>query len=68
MKEKLLFLGMLVMCALYYIEVLPKGDITVLNWVGFVISAVTIVPWLISILKNQRKKDKKKAAKKEKND
>lgn len=67
MKEKLLFLGMLVMCILYYIEVIPGGNYSVLNWIGFVISAITLVPWLISILMGMRKKREKaelKAAKK----
>lgn len=67
MKEKLLFLGMLIMCVLYYIEVIPGGGFSVLNWVGFVISAITLVPWLLSILmshKKKREKAEKKAAKK----
>lgn len=56
MKEKLLFLGMLIMCILYYIEVIPGGDFSALNWVGFVISALTLVPWLFSMLMNHKKK------------
>lgn len=63
MKEKLLFLGMLIMCVLYYIEVIPEGNFNTLNIVGFVISAITIVPWLISILVGLKKKREEKELK-----
>ena len=48
------------MCVLYYIEVIPGGDFSTLNIVGFVISAITIVPWLISILVGLKKKREEK--------
>lgn len=56
MREKLLFVGMLAMCILYYIEVIPSGNFSTLNWIGFVISAITIVPWLVSLLIGCKKK------------
>lgn len=56
MREKLLFVGMLAMCILYYIEVIPNGNFSTLNWIGFVISAITIVPWLVSLLIGYKKK------------
>ena len=64
MREKLLFLGLLVMCILYYIEVIPGGNYSTLNIVGFIISAITIVPWLVSILISTKKKRKESEYKK----
>ncbi len=64
MREKLLFLGMLVMSVLYCVEVIPGGKFEPLNYVGFAIALITIVPWLISILVSVRSKNKEKEAKK----
>lgn len=66
MKEKLLFLGMLIMCVLYYVEVLPTSNLSTLNIIGFVISAITIVPWLISMLVGYKKKREEKELKESK--
>lgn len=63
MREKLLFLGMLVMSVLYCIEVIPGGKFVTLNYVGFSIALITIVPWLLSIFISLRKKSKAKAEK-----
>ena len=63
MREKLLFLGMLVMSVLYCIEVIPGGKFVTLNYVGFGIALITIVPWLLSIFISLRKKSKAKAEK-----
>ena len=62
MREKLLFLGMLIMSVLYCVEVIPKGSFGVTNYIGFGIAIITIVPWLVSILLSLRKKNKEKAA------
>lgn len=64
MKEKLVFLGTLIMCVLYYIEVIPGGDFNTLNIVGFIVSAIVIVPWLISMFINVKKKREHKEFKK----
>ncbi len=48
MREKLLFVGMLAMSFMYCLEVIPHGPYTTLNYIGFVIAAVTIIPWIIS--------------------
>lgn len=63
MREKLLFLGMLVMSVLYCIEVIPGGKFEMLNYIGFGIALITIVPWLLSIFLSVRKKSKEKAKK-----
>ncbi len=68
MKEKLLFIGTLAMCVLYYIEVIPGGNYDAFNIAGFAISAIVIVPWLISMLfklKNKREEKELKNIKKE---
>lgn len=61
MREKLLFLGMLVMSILYCVEVIPDKNFGTLNYIGIGIALITIIPWLISILVSVRKnkKDKK---------
>ena len=63
MREKLLFLGMLVMSVLYCIEVIPGGNFGIINYIGIAIAVITILPWLISILVSVRKKNKEKAEK-----
>ncbi len=64
MREKLLFLGMLVMSILYCIEAIGNGSFEVINYIGFGIALITIIPWLISILVSVRKKNKEKELKK----
>lgn len=63
MREKLLFLGMLVMSVLYCVEVIPGGEFEAINYIGFAIALITIIPWLVSILISLRKKSRKKAEK-----
>ena len=43
-KEKILFLGMLVMSVLYCIEVIPDAPFGTLNYIGFAIAAVVLIP------------------------
>ena len=64
MREKLLFLGMLIMSVLYCVEVIPKGSFEALDYIGFGIAIITIIPWLLSILLSVRKKNRTKAAEK----
>ena len=64
MREKLLFLGMLVMSVLYCIEVIPKGSFEAANYIGFAIAIITIIPWLLSILFSISKKNREKAKEK----
>lgn len=65
MKEKLYFLGMLILSVLYCIEVIPEKNYGVLNYIAFVIVLITIIPWLISILISVKKKSKAKAEERE---
>lgn len=64
MREKLLFLGMLIMSVLYCVEVIGNGSFEIINYVGLGIALITIVPWLVSILISVRRKNKEKEAKK----
>ncbi len=65
MKEKLLFLGMLILSVLYWIEVVSIHDPSY-EWyqlLGLAITVVTILPWLIATLIAARKKSRAKAEK-----
>lgn len=69
MKEKLLFLGLLILSVLYWIAVVnPKvSSYEWYEYVGLGITLVTVIPWLCSILIDtvkKRKAKEKKAAKK----
>lgn len=69
MKEKLLFLGLLILSVLYWIAVVnPKvSSYEWYEYVGLGITLVTVIPWLLSILIDtvkKRKTKEKKAAKK----
>ncbi|MBP1573360.1 MAG: hypothetical protein J6A55_06125 [Oscillospiraceae bacterium] len=69
MKEKLLFLGLLILSVLYWVEVVPirVGSYEWYQYLGLGITILTVVPWLISILVDTLKKRKakeKKAAEK----
>lgn len=69
MKEKLLFLGLLILSVLYWIAVV-NVKVNSYEWyeyLGLGITVVTVVPWLISILVDtikKRKAKEKKAAEK----
>ena len=67
MKEKILFLGMLVMSVLYCIEVIPDAPFGTLNYIGFAIAAVVLIPaaigQVISIRKWLKNREAKKALK-----
>ena len=61
MKEKLLFLGLLVLSILYWIEVFSvKATYEWYEYLGLAITLVTVIPWLIGILLRTMKKEKKK--------
>ena len=69
MKEKLLFLGLLILSVLYWIAVVnPKvSSYEWYEYVGLGITLVTVIPWLLSSLIDtvkKRKTKEKKAAKK----
>ena len=64
MKEKVLFLGMLVMSVLYCIEVIPNGPFGTLNYIGFAIAAVVLIPAAVGQALSIRKWLKNRAAKK----
>ena len=64
MKEKFLFLGMLAMSALYCIEVIPNAPFGTLNYVGFAIAAVVLIPTAVGQALSLRKWLKNRAAKK----
>lgn len=61
MREKLLFLGMLILSVLYWVEVVGAGSYEWYQYIGLAITVLTILPWLISILISQRKKSKERA-------
>ena len=65
MKEKLLFLGMLILSVLYWIEVVPQisDGLEALQYVGLAITVITVLPWLIGTYVAAHKKGKEKAAK-----
>lgn len=65
MKEKLLFLGLLILSVLYWIEVFST-HISTYEWyqyLGLAITIITVLPWLIGMLISERKKSKAKAEK-----
>ncbi len=69
MKEKLLFLGLLILSVLYWIAVVnPRvSDYEWYELLGLGITIVTVIPWLLSMLfgmVKKRKEKEKKAAKK----
>ncbi len=69
MKEKLLFLGLLILSVLYWIEVvnLKVSSYEWYEYLGLGITVVTVLPWLISILvdvvKKRKNREQKAAAK-----
>ena len=64
MREKLLFVGMLAMCVMYCLEVIPHQPYTALNYLGFAIAAITIIPWSISQAISWKRWRKSRAANK----
>ena len=63
-KEKILFLGMLVMSVLYCIEAIGNAPFGTLNYLGFAIAAVVLIPAAVSQAIGIRKWLKNREAKK----
>lgn len=62
MKEKIYFVCTLFLAIMYCVEVIPKGNYNVANYIAFAIALVTIISWLLSILIAIKKKSKEKDA------
>lgn len=60
MKEKLLFIGLLILSVLYWIEVFGSDSYEWYQYAGLGITLVTVIPWLIGILVSLSKKGKDK--------